>query len=293
MMGTGNYTGQYGFSGALLASLTGDGTLQTIAATRGPTGQARVVAIQPDGTDLWTSEFSRFPGTPPPWNEPGITLLFAGRFRHPDREDVAVATRRGAQNSEELNLLDGLTGQLIWDDPYGNSPGTFFNQRGAGEGQMAVYDWNGGGLDEIVNEQTDVFWVKDGNDKNLIDRSFDYGNGGVFGNLPVFYGISAVADFLNNGTDTILYGASTYMLGLLNSQATPIWYGSFQAGTPAFLQGIADLDGDGTLSLVNAGVAGSGGQSTLSVFTQQHRGDAVVDPSAGMRAIRAKPKHDS
>ena len=264
-MGSDSSNGQYGYDGPLLASLAGDGTLQAIAATRGPSGLARVTAIQPDGTDLWSADLARFPGAPPAWNQPGVTLLFAGRFRSPDHEDVLAATRRGAEGSEELNLLDGLSGQLVWNDPNGNTPGSSYNQRGAGEGQMAIYDWNGDGLDEMVNEQTDVFWVKDGNDKNLIDGVFAYDKRAVFGNLPVYYGVPAVADFLNNGTDTILYGASTYMLGLLSPQATAIWQGGFEAGTPAFLQGIADLDGDGTLSLVNAGV-GNNGQSTLSVM---------------------------
>jgi hypothetical protein len=36
---------------------------------------------------------------------------------------------------------------------------------------MAIYDWNHDGPDEIVNV-SDVYGVKDGMDKNLIDRNF-------------------------------------------------------------------------------------------------------------------------
>lgn len=83
--------------------------------------------------------------------------MFAGRFRSPDHEDVLAGTRLGAQNSEELNLLDGSSGQLVWNDPYGNTPGSSPNQRGAGEGWMSIYDWNRDGLDEIVNEMPTFF----------------------------------------------------------------------------------------------------------------------------------------
>jgi hypothetical protein len=102
---TGNdgITGQHGFSGALLASLTGDGTLQTIGATRGSVGQARIVAIQPDGSDLWTSELNRFPGAPRTTGD-GVPLLYAGRLRNSDREDVMVATQQ--ETNSELNLLE-------------------------------------------------------------------------------------------------------------------------------------------------------------------------------------------
>jgi uncharacterized protein (TIGR03437 family) len=256
--------GQYGFGGPVLASVAGDGTMQTVAATRGPIGQARIVAIQPDGSDLWTSDLNRFPGAPPVWNQAGATMMLAGRLRSQSHEDVVVGTRRGADGSEELNLLDGGTGQLIWNDPYGNSPGTSFSQRGAGEGWLAIYDWNQDGMDELVNEQTDVFWVKNGADQNLIDRTFDV-PGGVFSVGSAYYGTPAVADFLNNGSDTILFGASTDLLGMMDSHAKAIWNGAFQAGSTGYLQGIADLDGDGTLSLVSAGWGGPNGQPTLNV----------------------------
>ncbi len=265
---TGNPEGQYGFSGPLLASLTGDGTLQTIAFTRGPAGQARVVAIQPDGRDLWTSDLDRFPGAPPPWNAPGATLAFAGRLRNPNHEDVVAFTRRGGTGSEELNLLDGLTGQLVWTDSYGPPAASLLpGSNGPGGGWVSIYDWNHDGLDEIVNEMTYIFWVKNGQDQNLITRTFNPAFSPVF---PSFSkqangGVPVVADFLNNGTDTILFGGSTSALGLLDPNANAIWYTTWMPGTPGYLQGIADLDGDGTLSLVSAGAGPPSGPSTLRV----------------------------
>ena len=274
--GSPSVNGQYGFSGPLLASLTGDGTLQTIAATRVAAGQARMVAIQPDGSDLWTSDLSRFPGAPPASNESGLTLFNAGRFRNAAREDVLVATRKGTNN--ELNLLDGSTGQLLWNDPKGSTPGTIHppGQDAAGGALLAVYDWNHEGLDDIVSISNTTYWVKDGMDKNLIDRNFSpeaAATGGLVfqpdpswppGSFPIS-GVPVIADFLNNGTDTILFGGSAYLLGLMDANGKGIWNDAYQAGTPGFLQGIADLDGDGTLSLVSAGATGSNGQSVLNV----------------------------
>ncbi|MCC6361945.1 MAG: VCBS repeat-containing protein [Bryobacterales bacterium] len=272
-----NWTGQFGFSGPLLASLAGDGTLQTVAATRGASGQAQIAAIQPDGSDLWTSDMSRFPGAPPPPNEPGIALLLAGRFRNIDRDDVLVAARTETVTSAEINLLDGGTGGLVWTDKNGalgvirppthESPGIQY---------FGIYDWNHDGLDEVVGTSLNTYWVKDGTDKNLINGCFV-----VYFTDPACWvfqpdatwssinfspgnGLPVIADFLNNGTDTILYGGSTYLLGLIDpGRGKGLWQTPPFPGTPGYLQGVGDLDGDGTLSLVSAG--GSNATAILTV----------------------------
>ena len=55
--------------------------------------------------------------------------------------------------------------------------------------------------------------MKDGADKNLIDRTFDpaWRGANVFPNLPsdVFNALPAVADFLNDGPETILFAAGS------------------------------------------------------------------------------------
>ncbi len=276
--GADDYTGQYGYSGPLLASLTGDGTLQTIAATSGETGQAQIVAIQPDGSDLWTSDLSKYPGAPPPPDNPGVTLLLAGRFRNSDREDVLVAARSETVASVELNLLDGSTGQLVWNDGNGTTgiiPAPTHDT--PGNQWFAVYDWNHTGLDEVAGTSNYTYWVKNGADTNLISRCFDVyftpsgcavfrPDSSWFDNFWPTSGVPVIADFLNNGTDTMLYGGSLYLLGLIDPiSGRGIWQGKAEAGTPGFLQGIADLDGDGTLSLVSAGAAGPNGSAVLNV----------------------------
>jgi uncharacterized protein (TIGR03437 family) len=280
--GTANpdFTGQDGYAGPLLASLTGDGTLQTIAAVSGPAGEAQAVAIQPDGSTLWTSDFSQVSGVPPDSGSyTGLTLFYAGRMRYSDREDVLVSTQRNS--NPELNLVDGLAGQLLWNDRNGSTPGTETppEQDGPGGAWLAIYDWNHTGLDDILSTFWGTYWVKNGADTNLINANFTPfpGPAAVLGevfppgpswpaNFQAFNGEPVIADFLNNGTDTILFGGSAFLLGVFNPQGAGIWSGLPQAGTPGRLQGIADLDGDGTLSLVSAGETGPGGVSTLKVY---------------------------
>jgi len=273
-------TGQDGYAGPVLASLTGDGTLQTIAAVSGPPGEAQAVAIQPDGSTLWTSDFSQVSGVPPGTGSyTALTLLYAGRMRYADREDVLVSTKRNT--NPELNLVDGLTGQLLWNDKNGSTPGTGTPpvQDGPGGAWVAIYDWNHSGLDDILSTFWGTYWVKNGADTNLINANFTPfpGPAAVLGEVfppgpswpAEFQALDAtpvIADFLNNGTDTILFGGSSFLLGVFNPQGAGIWSGTPQAGAPGRLQGIADLDGDGTLSLVSAGEIGPGGVSTLKVY---------------------------
>ena len=273
-------TGQDGYAGPLLASLTGDGTLQTVAAVSGPSGEAQAVAIQPDGSTLWTSDFSQVSGVPPDSGSyTGLTLLYAGRMRYSDREDVLVSTQRNT--NPELNLVDGLTGRLVWNDKNGSTPGTQIppEQDGPGGAWVAIYDWNNSGLDDILSTFWTTYWVKNGADTNLINANFTPfpGPAAMLGevfppgpswpaNFQAFDGEPVIADFLNNGTDTILFGGSGFLLGVFTPQGAGVWSGAPQSGTPGRLQGVADLDGDGTLSLVSAGEIGPGGVSTLKVY---------------------------
>ncbi len=279
--GADDTTGEYQYSGPLLASLAGDGTLQTVVATVGPSGQARIAAIQPDGSEFWDSDLNSYPGAPAPPDEAGLTLFFAGRLRYSNREDILATTRSETIASDQLNLLDGSTGQLVWTDPNGSTPGTITppTHDSPGEQWFATYDWNQSGLDDVIGTSSYTYWVKNGADANLINKYFTFPTptsttGMVFqpdatwtnGFSPTG-GVPVIADFLNNGTDTILYGGSTGLLGLFDpASGMGVWQGPAMSGTPGYLQGIADLDGDGTLSLVSADEIGPNGASTLKVY---------------------------
>ncbi len=259
--------GQHEIGSVALADLAGDGTLMTIAATRGPDGQAQLIALRPDGSEFWTANFDGFPGATPLWNYGGLTTWVTGNFRDADRDDVMVNLRRGASHTDELFLLDGLTGEVVWSRTWGDTPdaGGFdpLPTRGAAGTLMAVYDWDGDGLDEAINFYPDVFYVIDGEGDNAIDRALGYD---TFPGSTPYYGFPVIDDFLGNGTDTMLFAGNRQVLGLLYPWADPVWSTPFNSGTPAFIQGVGDIDGDGDLDIISVGQATATGDSEMRVY---------------------------
>lgn len=253
--GRGIYTGSVHegggapYGGVMLADLNGDGTLEIIAATSSPEGCARLIALAPDGSEIWHHDFDRFPGAPPNWNIGGLTMWFAGHFTDPKRDDVMVSLRRSTMHSDETFLLDGRTSEIIWHRTEGgHSAGSL---RACGGSWVAVYDHDGDGLDDALLLYPDLFTVIQGSTgKLLVDR---HTNNDIFPGSWSFYAMPVVTDFLGNGKQQVLYGASTYMLGLLEIDGKVIWSEGPSSGTPAILAGIGDVDGDGKLELLSPG----------------------------------------
>lgn len=259
-VGLNTITGQYGFGNVVLADLLGDGHLATLAGSRGTAGQARLVAIGDDGEELWGHDFDHIPGAPPDWNVGGLTVWMTGHFRSTEFMDVMVSVRRGTMHSDELYLLDGRTGELVWRRDSGYAPGSSYVPRGAGGAQMAVVDWDGDGLDEAINMWPDAFYVVDGNGQNLVQRSFMED---VYGtNRATQQGLAIVADFLANGTQTILHAGSQQVLSLLNQMGQPLWQTSFGAERSLWSPAIGDFDGDGDLDILSS----AKNSSTVSAY---------------------------
>jgi len=249
-VGMNTITGQLGFGNVVLADLLGDGHLATLAGSRGSAGQARLVALDENGQEIWGHDFDTIPGDPPDWNSGGLTVWMVGHFRSTETMDVMVTVRRGTMHSDELYLLDGQTGQMVWTREYGHTPGTTFVPRGAGGAQMTVVDWDGDGLDEAINMWPDAFYVVDGNGQNLIDRSF---MDDVYGtNQPTQQGIAIVADFLANGSQTILHAASMYVLALLDRNANPLWRTASGVEQTLWSPAVGDFDGDNDLDVISS-----------------------------------------
>ncbi|MBI2194186.1 MAG: VCBS repeat-containing protein [Planctomycetes bacterium] len=237
-------------NGVLLADLSGDGTRMVLAAARAPEGHARLKAIRPDGSDLWHHDFHEVPGPlPPSVSLGGLILWFAGRFRHPARSDVLATVRRNTLHSEETFLLDGRTGEEVWHRTEGVRMGN--TARACGGGWMAVYDHDGDGLDDVVSLFPDgVFVMKGETGRPLLDRST---RKETFPGVWTFYAAPAVMDFLGRGDLQILYGASSYMLGILDREGRPVWADGPGNGTPAILPGAGDVDGDGQMEILSPG----------------------------------------
>jgi outer membrane protein assembly factor BamB len=239
------------YAGVLLAELRGDGSVATIAASSSPSGQARLVALGPAGEQLWYHDFSGIPGAPPVWNEGGLTLWFAGHFRDRKHEDVLVCVRRSTMHTDECYLLDGRTGGEVWHRTEGAHSGK--TVRECGGSWMAVFDYDGDGLDDALCLYPDVVYVLRGRDGELLlDRSTA---NDIFPGARVFYGIPVEADFRG---PSLLYGASTYVLSLLDLRGEPRWSDGPGNLTPAVLPAIGDFNGTGELELLSAGHHGEG-----------------------------------
>src|SRR5262249_35702930 len=98
--GATQFQGQHSYSGVALADVNGDGDLETIYATSGEGGQARLVAAKPDGSELWHTDFD-VPGGTRIFNLPGLTLWRTGHFRTTAHEDVLVQLMRGSGGTGE------------------------------------------------------------------------------------------------------------------------------------------------------------------------------------------------
>jgi hypothetical protein len=130
---------------------------------------------------------------------------------------------------------------------------------------MPVYDWDGDGLDEAVNLHPDMYYVVDGTGVNLVNAT-SY-NQGIFPGGSPLYATPIVADFLDNGTDTVLFAGSYAQLGLMTKNGAPIWWTPFTLdNTPGFIQGVGDVDGDGDLDLLSPGHPSAPGVDTQSRF---------------------------
>jgi hypothetical protein len=249
-VGMNTITGQLGFGNVVLADLLGDGSLATLAGARGSAGQARLVALDRNGQELWGHDFDHIPGAAPDWNSGGLTVWMVGHFRSTEYMDVMVTVRRGTMHSDELYLLDGRTGEMVWTREYGHTPGTTFVPRGGGGAQMTVVDWDADGLDEAINMWPDAFYVVDGNGQNLVDRSF---MDDVYGTKqPTQQGIAIVADFLANGSQTILHAASMYVLALLDRNANPLWRTASGVEQTLWSPAVGDFDGDNDLDIISS-----------------------------------------
>ena len=233
---------------ALLADLTGDGNLETIFATRGPGGIGRMVALLPDGTELWHHDFEAIPWEKWEYVTPGMGGWFAGNFTSQDHADLFVTVQRGTGHTgQEGYMLSGIDGSEIWHRTAGGS--TPYGAFGVGGQWMVVYDHDGDDLDDILSNFPMTIYVMRGYDGQLIlDEFVQY----LFG-PDAYNGYIFAADFRNNGQIEIQYGVRTPGFAMLNSNAEIIWNNP-TAGASAFLfPGLGDIDGDGTLEFLQVG----------------------------------------
>jgi len=225
------------FEGLLLADLEGNGDLAVVLGTRGQTDCARLAAHWlGDGSVRWSRDFPEFPGTPPPWNVPGLMYWQGFYARDPARMDLLVQMRR---IGGECVLLDGRTGQVCWRQARSRQG------RDLGRCWMAFYDLDGDRLEDVLCLYPDQFCVVRGRDGHRLIaqesvKSVDY---------YAYYPDMLVADILGRGQPQVVYSHDS-VTALLNGAGERIWLLKHPHPqnwrTPV---AYGDGDGDGRLDL--------------------------------------------
>jgi hypothetical protein len=248
-----------GYGSVLLADISGNGDLAVIIAAASEEGLAVIKALDADGLSIWERTFD-VPGDPPIWNVGGITNWMSGYFTNTDHEDVLVDVRTTKSDSDQLFLLDGQTGEVLWEKSHGGyySGCNQKNYLGAGGSPMAALDWDGDGLDEILNLHSGLFAVYDGSDgTTLINRWTtdwcpDYRQ--LFSQGFRKHPGPVVADFTGEGSEQILMAAVDATIAVLQFDGSVVWHTPFFSGTPSStMQGVGDLNGDTVIDLVSVG----------------------------------------
>ena len=259
----------------------GNHSFQLIVADSGGVGQGVIRALDEQGATRWETEFDVPGATPFFETEGGITHWRVGHFTTQAREDVMVTVRSTRRDSDEIHLLDGLTGQKIWSRSEGV---TYYidptpNLSGPGTEYMPVFDWDGDGLEEVLDTNW-AFAIYDGEDGSTLLNRLTLGCFFCEQRPPeqIFTGLddenirpaqTFIIDALDNGTEQIVFGANTARLALLEFSGDPIWttpFTPFHLTTlPSFtLQGVGDLNGDGKLELLSVGHCGDTGREIKS-----------------------------
>jgi outer membrane protein assembly factor BamB len=222
------------WEGLSLADLSGDGRGAPVVGTRGVGDCARLAILSSSGETVWYRDFDEFPGTPPPWNVPGLMYWQGGYFSDPARMDLAVQMRLlGGMTT----MVDGRTGETRWEKSR-SVPGRQF-----GRYLMTMYDFDGDGLEDALQTFSDLFCVAEGRTGNFLkaERASKFVPGGGY------YGSAIVTDFLGNGDEQLLF-SSAEVVALLERNGKRIWHGDLGRGSEV-RAGVGNADGDGAMDL--------------------------------------------
>ena len=229
----------------LLADLIGDGHLAMICATRNFSGNARIIAYSYKGKEMWHHDLARVPGNRPFYPQSGVMMWFAGHFTDSRRTDVLVVYKDAYYS---YRLLNGENGQMIYE---GKRNGVGYS--------MAIFDYDGDGLDDFLAAFNHLTLIKGNTGQVLMHRGTGWGE--IF-RVGTFRAEPIVADFVGNGRKQILYATSQNVVSLLDMDGHIIWQkcsvGSKPVSPQGILPSVGDFDGDGRLEM--CGIAWHDGQ---------------------------------
>jgi hypothetical protein len=232
----------------LLADLNGDGNLETVFASQNDVGDGRIIAILPDGNELWHHDFEGIPWKELEYVMPGMGGWYAGYFRSREHQDLFVTVQRGTGHTgQEGYMLSGPDGKEIWHRTKGGSTphGSTF---GVGGEWMIICDYDGDGLDDIMSNFPQTMYVMRGYDgKFLLDKFI----ADLYGDQWAYNGFIATGDYRSSGQSEIFYGVLPVGFSLLNHKAEIVWNNP-EVVSP-IRPAVGDIDGDDILEFVQMG----------------------------------------
>ena len=239
--------------GVVAADVDGDGHREVLAAREAASGNASLVALATDGSIRWQTEFVGFDGSMPIWNFSGLSYWSAGYFRSNEYMDVFASLRRGKLGSEVGFLLDGRSGEIVWE-----SNGFTLPEDGSGRSlgghPSAAGDVDGDGLEEIVVMWPDRLHVVDGvtGTAQVVRQAYGYGLNPLFeSDSFVGYAFPAVVNLFGDDRPELLWGHCGYLNAVLDGDGQRIWQTPYRNNTEVqSLMGVGDSDSDGTVELL-------------------------------------------
>ena len=239
--------------GLVAADVDGDGRREVLAAREAASGNASLVALAADGSIRWQTEFVGFDGSMPIWNFSGLSYWSAGHFRSNEYMDVFASLRRGKLGSEVGFLLDGRSGEIVWE-----SKGFILPENGSGRSlgghPSAAGDVDGDGLEEIVVMWPDRLHIVDGvtGTAQVVRQAYGDGLNPLFeSDSFVGYAFPAVVDLFGDGRPELLWGHCGYLNAVLDGDGQRIWQTPYRNNTEVqSLMGVGDSNGDGSVELL-------------------------------------------
>ncbi|HEX5447333.1 MAG TPA: hypothetical protein VFW87_26195, partial [Pirellulales bacterium] len=240
----------YSTNGALCpqaADLDGDGLPEVLFAVEDAAGLAALRAVDGRGATRWTHSFSGCP-----WGglQAGVNFWTFGRFAgRPAGADVYVDVHRRAKSSSEGIVLDGRTGELIWQQA-----GLVAEDAAMpfGGGLPAVADMNGDGADDLVQEFWTIYGAISGKDGRPLFPPASLPSPAFFGRW-IAYSSPTVADLDGEGRLDVYLNSASYARGgyaAVHADGKPLWaeFHDNAEGSNGFGP-VGDFDGDGALEI--------------------------------------------
>ena len=240
--------------GLVAGDVDGDGFDEVLYVQETREGHSRLTALGLDGCERWHYDFPDFNGRAPVWNECGTTIWAVGHFMNPERLDVLVSNRRSIMHSDETVVLDVHSQKVAWrrDILEVKPPWTetrWPHTRGYGGGPVAITDFDGDSLDDIVLCYPSEYSIVKGNtgEQYIVETT-----GPLKGtdNFWVIGGWPLVADLNGDGVLETLWTSSSIILALAHrkGRAELLWSTEPNDGATG-LPAIGDTNNDGRLEI--------------------------------------------